>query len=108
MLTKDQVASIVPIETPHDLAEARLEAVGFVFHGTLLDPEAKRAPRGGANLLHFARCAKLDKATDTEAKFWYRSIKIAKQHLDQHVGESRWKWCKICEREITQKILNEA
>ena len=36
-----------------------------------------------------------------------RTIAIAKQHLDETVGASRWKWCKLCEREITQKILNE-
>ena len=23
------------------------------------------------------------------------------------IGAARWKWCKVCEREITQKILNE-
>ena len=27
--------------------------------------------------------------------------------LDESIGNSRWKWCKVCEREITQKILNE-
>jgi hypothetical protein len=107
MLIKDPITSIFPIDSVDDLAEVRLEAIGFVFHGTLLDPATKKAPRGGANLLHFARCAKLEKATDTEAKFWYRSIRVAKPHLDEHVGTARWKWCKLCEREVTQKVINE-
>ena len=45
---------------------------------------------------------------DSEAKVWFRTIRHAKQHLDAEVGAGKWKWCKVCEREITQKILNEA
>ena len=101
-------AEIRHLETADDLAETRLEAVGFVFHGTLLVEGAKRvAVRAGSNLLHFARCVKLERVTDTEAKIWFRTIGVAKNHLDGAVGSDRWKWCKICEREITQKILNE-
>jgi hypothetical protein len=97
-----------PLETLDDWVETRLEAIGFIFHGKLPNPESKRGGgRGGANLLHFARCPKLDKVVDTEARIWFRTISIAKQHLDETVGASRWKWCKLCEREITQKILNE-
>jgi len=107
MLIKDQTASVRTIETPDDLAETRLEAIGYVFHGTIPKPDSKRAPKAGSNLLHFARCAKLDKVPDAEAKFWFRSIRVAKQHLDGQVGAGKWKWCKVCEREITQKILNE-
>src|SRR5215212_3948118 len=92
MLIKDQAASVRAIESPEELAETRLEAIGFVYHGTVPDPEAKRPARGGANLLHFARCAKLDKATDGETKIWFRSIRIAKQHLDTAIGADRWKW----------------
>ena len=107
MQTQDQ-AGIRPLETADDLAETRLEAIGFVFHGTFPAEGAKRpAVRAGTNLLHFARCAKLERATDAEAKIWFRTIGIAKGHLDGAVGTARWKWCKICEREITQKILNE-
>jgi hypothetical protein len=108
MLIKDQAASMRPIEDADDFAETRLEAVGFVFHGTIPPPEGKRgAARAGANLLHFARCARLDKVNDDEPKIWFRSIRVAKQHLDTAVGSTRWKWCKLCEKEITQKILNE-
>jgi hypothetical protein len=100
-----------PLETADELAETRLEAIGYVFHGAvLLDaPTGKRiaAVKAGTNLLHFARCAKLEKAGDGEAKIWFRTIAIAKTHLDEAVGPNRWKWCKVCEREITQKILNE-
>lgn len=108
MLIQDQAGSLQRIETSEDLAEARLGAVGFIFHGTLPDEnESRPNSRAGSNLLHFARCPKVDKASAREAKIWYRSIRVAKQHLDQHVGQGRWRWCKVCEKEITQKILNE-
>src|SRR5262245_13009079 len=108
MLTKAQTPSMMTIETPDDLAEARLEAVGYIFHGTVPDPDGngKRA-KAGSNTLHFARCAKLERVHDHETKLWFRTIRIAKQHLDQVLGTSRWKWCKVCEREITQRLLNE-
>ena len=56
-----QEEPIRTIESEDDLAETRLEAIGYVFHGTLLDPGGKRV-RAGANLLHFARCPKIDRA----------------------------------------------
>ena len=111
MPTQEQVqdqTEVRPLETLDDWVETRLEAIGFIFHGKLPNPESKRGGgRGGAILLHFARCPKLDKVVETEAKIWFRTISIAKQHLDETVGASRWKWCKLCEREITQRILNE-
>jgi hypothetical protein len=107
MPVTDQVA-FRALETPDELDEARLEAIGYVFHGVLLIEGAKKvAAKAGTNILHFARCAKLEKAGDTEAKLWFRTIGIAKELLDEKVGPDRWKWCKVCEREITQKILNE-
>ena len=105
-----QQTGLRPLETPDDLAETRLEAIGFVFHGTVTRAGAngkKPSIKAGTNLLHFARCGKLDKVGDGEAKIWFRTIAIAKSHLDETVGTERWKWCKVCEREITQKILNE-
>ncbi|GAC1470046.1 MAG: hypothetical protein NVSMB9_14670 [Isosphaeraceae bacterium] len=100
---------IKPLESAHDLAETRLEAIGFVFHGALPVVNGKRpaAVKAGTNLLHFARCAKLEKAGDGETKIWFRTINIAKAHLDETIGNDRWKWCKVCEREITQRVLNE-
>jgi hypothetical protein len=111
MPMQDQVqdhTELRPLETADDWTETRLEAVGFIFHGKIPNSDGKRGSgRGGANLLHFARCPKLDKVVETEARIWFRTISIAKQHLDETVGSSRWKWCKLCEREITQRILNE-
>jgi hypothetical protein len=98
------------LDTPDDLAEARLEAIGYVFHGQLGLPNGngkRPAVKAGTNLLHFARCMKLDKVGDGESMIWFRTISIAKTHLDETYGTERWKWCKVCEREITQKILNE-
>jgi hypothetical protein len=107
MPVTDQVG-VRTLDTPDDLDEMRLGAVGYVFHGVLYVEGAKKATvKAGTNLLHFARCAKLEKAGDNEAKIWFRTIGIAKQHLDENVGNDKWKWCKVCEREITQKILNE-
>ena len=106
MLAPDQVA-VRPLDSPDDLDETRLAAVGYVFHGIVPAEGSKKAPKAGTNLLHFARCAKLDKAGETESKIWFRTIGVAKQHLDETFGTNKWKWCKICEREITQKILNE-
>src|SRR5271165_495120 len=101
-------AGVRPLDSTDEVDEARLEAIGFIFHGKIPLGDGKRAAvRAGSNLLHFARCAKLDKAGEEEAKIWFRTINIAKEHLDETVGSNRWKWCKICEREITQKILNE-
>ncbi len=107
MLIKDQTASFRSIESSEEMAETRLEAIGYVFHGVIPEGDSKRGSKAKSNLLHFAHCAKLEKASENEAKLWFRTIRIAKQHLDDKVGAGQWKWCKICEREITQKILNE-
>ena len=50
---------------------------------------------------------KLEKVGDNETKIWFRSVRVAIKHLDELIGHQRWKWCKICEREITQRILDE-
>lgn len=109
MLLKDQTVPVRTIENDDDFAETRLEAIGFVFHGTVpvQDKKTNGRVRAGANILHFARCGKLERVGETEDKLWFRSIKVAKDHLDNVVGAGRWRWCKICEREITQRILNE-
>lgn len=107
----EEQVGVRPLENADDFAETRLEAIGYVFHGAVPEPggNGKRPPaiKAGTNLLHFARCGKLDKVGDSESKIWFRTIHIARAHLDIAVGTTRWKWCKICEREITQKILNE-
>jgi hypothetical protein len=106
MLTKTQTPSMLTIETLDELREIRLEAIGYVFHGTVPNADGKRG-RAGVNTLHFARCAKLERATEHETKFWFRTIRFAKQKLDELIGVNNWKWCKGCEREITQRLLNE-
>jgi hypothetical protein len=106
MVIQDQDAPIRILDSADDLAESRLEAVGYIFHGSVPAADGKR-PRGGANLLHFARCAKLDRVPVVESKMWFRTIQVAKAHLDGLVGTGRWKWCKLCEKEITQRLINE-
>ncbi len=101
-------AMIRPIESADDLAEARLEAIGYIFHGALPDAAGKRAPtRAGGNLLHFARCSRLDKVPALQTFLWFSTIRVAKVHLDEAIGDAKWNWCKVCQREITQRILNE-
>lgn len=109
MLMKGQKApSIRTIETSEDFDETRLEAVGYIFHGKVPPTDGKPgAVKAGTNLLHFARCAKLDKVADVENKIWFRTLGIAKEHLDLTVGLARWRWCKVCQREITQRLINE-
>jgi hypothetical protein len=109
MLLKDQPAPVRTIDSDDDFSETRLEAIGFVFHGAVPSKDKKTPARvkAGSNILHFARCGKLERVPEVEEKLWFRSIRIAKAHLDEVIGIGRWKWCKLCEREITQRILNE-
>jgi hypothetical protein len=103
-----QLQGVRKLETPEEFSETRLEAIGFIFHGTVANSNGKRHPsRSPSNLLHFARCSKLERVGETETKIWFRSIRLATKHLDEAIGHPHWKWCKICEREITQRILDE-
>jgi hypothetical protein len=107
MLTQE-IAGVRKLDTPEEYSEARVEATGFIFHGTLAESNGKRAAsRALSNLLHFARCVKLEKVGDGENKIWFRSIRTAQKHLDEVMGRRNWKWCKVCEREITQRILDQ-
>jgi hypothetical protein len=106
MLTTETVVPIRVLDSEEEFQETRLEAVGFIYHGRW-PVDGKPVARGGSNTLHFARCAKLDKAPEAETKVWFRSVRVANQHLTAEVGAGRWKWCKVCQREITQRILNE-
>jgi hypothetical protein len=107
MPTQQQAAAVRKIDSPEEFFETRLEAIGFIFHGTVADANGKAHSGRSSNLLHFARCAKLEKVSDTETKIWFRSVRVALKHLDDVVGKQRWRWCKVCEREITQRILDE-
>jgi hypothetical protein len=102
-----QQAPVRKIDSHEEFFETRLEAIGFIFHGTVADANGKSHSGRSSNLLHFARCAKLEKVGDGETKIWFRSVRVALKHLDDVVGKQRWRWCKVCEREITQRILDE-
>lgn len=100
-----EVPGIRPIDGTDDLAETRLEAVGYVFHG--LDPNRRRAVRAGSNLLHFARCPKLDRAAKDPLQVWFQTIRVATSHLNGDYGPEHWHWCKHCQQEVTQRLLDE-
>jgi len=103
-----QLQGVRKLESPEEFFETRLEAIGFIFHGTAADANGKsQSGRAPANLLHFARCPKLEKVGEHETKIWFRSVRLAIRHLDDVIGKKRWKWCKVCEREITQRIIDE-
>ena len=107
MLTQE-VPGVRMLENSDEFSESRLEAIGFIFHGTVAEPNGKKnSARSPVNLLHFARCSKLEKVGETETKIWFRSIRVAVKYLEELVGRRQWKWCKVCEREITQRILDE-
>ena len=80
--------AIRTLESAEDFWETRLEAIGFIFHGTLNVAKSKGQPSGASNLLHFARCPKLDKIGESETKIWFRSVRIAHKHLDELLGRS--------------------
>jgi hypothetical protein len=109
MLTQQKLPAFRALESSEEFSETRLEAIGFIFHGTVPESNGKPASaRSPANLLHFARCSKLEKVGENETKIWFKSVRVAIEHLDRVVGNKRWKWCKICEREITQRIIDES
>jgi hypothetical protein len=109
MPLQQQLPAVRCLESTEEFVETRLEAIGFIFHGIVMEANGKsHSARSASNLLHFARCAKLEKVGDTETKIWFRSVRVALKHLDELIGQKRWKWCKICEREITQRILDQA
>ena len=78
MPTKQQLPPVRNLESIEDFCETRLEAIGFIFHGTVKEsngkPHSLRAP---ANLLHFARCVKLERANENETKIWFQSVRVA-------------------------------
>ncbi len=102
-------ASVQIIEGTDELAETQRGAVGYVFHGTVPEPGLRsgRRPRASTNLLHFAHCSKLDRGRDDPDLLWFRTIRIAKQELDDRIGSERWRWCKYCQQLVTQRLLDE-
>jgi hypothetical protein len=109
MLTQTKLPAVRALESSEEFSETRLEAIGFIFHGAVPESNGKtRNSRAPLNLLHFARCSKLERVGENETKIWFKSVRVAIEHLDGLIGTKRWKWCKICEREITQRILDES
>jgi hypothetical protein len=108
MPTQQMSPGVRSLESAEEFFETRLEAIGFIFHGTVAEAKGRGGSgRSPTNLLHFARCAKLERVGENETKIWFRSVRVALKHLDDLLGHHRWKWCKVCEREITQRILDE-
>jgi hypothetical protein len=108
MPLQQKLPGIRRLESPEEFFETRLEAIGYIFHGSTTESNGKpHSGRSSSNLLHFARCAKLDKVGTGETKIWFRTAKVAHKHLDEVIGRHGWKWCKVCQREITQRILDE-
>ncbi len=107
-MTTKELSGIRSLDSSDDFSETRLEAVGFIFHGVMpTNGEKVAGSRSNSNLLHFARCNKLEKVTEGETKIWFRSVRVALKHLDEKMGKTPWRWCKLCEREITQRIIDE-
>lgn len=100
------VQTVRDLETQEDYEEVREESVGYIFHGGLI--KGRRTTSKNGNMLHFARCNKIDKlAVDQPKKLWFGTIRVAREHLDQNFGTESWKWCKQCEAEVTQKLLEQ-
>lgn len=104
MITAQAEETVKEIQSPGAFDDVRDECIGYVFHG--IEMKGRKAPGKNSNLLHFAHCNKLEKlATDQPRKVWFRTIRVAREHLDTSIGQQNWKWCKQCESEVTQKLL---
>ena len=106
MPSTQDVQTVRDLETQDDYEEAREESVGYIFHGGVI--KGRRTTSKNGNMLHFARCNKIDKlAVDQPKKLWFGTIRVAREHLNQSFGAESWKWCKQCEAEVTQKLLEQ-
>ena len=96
MLVQDPLRRSEPSRTPRISPETRLEARGFVFHGTVPEPgKVGQGHEAGSNVLHFARCTKLEHVTESDNKLWFQTIRVAKSHPTS-MSASACNWCKIC------------
>lgn len=104
MVSAQVEETVKELESPADLEDACDESVGYIFHG--MEIKGRKSPGKNGNLLHFAHCNKVEKlAAEQPRKFWYRTIRIASEHLNTNIGDQNWKWCKQCESSVTQKLL---
>ena len=107
MLTQE-IAGVRNLENPGEFSEARVEAIGYIFHGTLADSNGKRpTARSQSNLLHFARCAKLEKAGDGESRIWFRASGWRRSTSTRWSGSATGSGARSATAEITQRILDE-
>lgn len=107
MPIQQQTAPVRSLESLEEFSETRLEAIGFIFHGTIAIANGKPSAGRAIQFATLRPLHKLEKVGENETKIWFRSVRVAIKHLDELVGHPRWKWCKVCEREITQRILDE-
>lgn len=106
MLTAQESQNVRALESKSELENAQEDGQGYIYHGSEKPPR-KAAPKN-ANLLHFAHCNKLNKIAEGQTRIlWFERIRAASEHLNDTVGQDRWKWCKQCEAEVTQKLLEQ-
>ena len=106
MLSAQDEHTVRDLDSQSDFEDAVYESIGYIFHG--IEIKGRKSPGKNSNLLHFARCNKLEKlAAEQPKKVWYNTIRSAREHLDESVGSNNWKWCKQCEAEVTQKLLEQ-
>lgn len=106
MLTAQESQNVRELATKSELEDAKDDGEGYIYHGTE-KPLRKTVPKN-ANLLHFAHCNKLNKVAEDQTRIiWFDRIRVASVHLNEVVGQDRWKWCKQCEAEVTQKLLEQ-
>ena len=82
---------IRPLESSEDFWETRLEAIGFIFHGILTVAKSKAQASSTTNLLHFARCPKLEKIGDGETK------NLVQERPDRPQASGRANWYQALE-----------
>jgi|GEM_PF-779376 len=106
MLTAQDSQAVRELGSKSELDDAKDDGNGYIYHGSEKPP--RKAPPKNANLLHFAHCNKLNKIADGQTRIlWFDRIRIASEHLNDTVDLDRWKWCKQCESEVTQKLLEQ-
>ncbi|MFM1802425.1 MAG: hypothetical protein RJA81_1777 [Planctomycetota bacterium] len=106
MISAQEESMIRDLASQEDFEDAVYESVGYIFHG--IEIKGRKVPGKNSNLLHFAHCNKLEKlSSEQPIKFWFSRIRTAREHLDEAMGSKNWKWCKQCESEITQRLLEQ-
>ena len=108
MLTQQKLPAVRALESSEEFSETRLEAIGFIFHGTVTESNGKpHNARSPSNLLHFARCSKLEKVGENETKIWFKSVRVAIEHLDGLIGTNAGNGARSAnERSLSESLTN--